>query len=157
MIKTKRRSAVIAALAMVMFVFGAVAVAKVKKHNHNSGHTKVASKLKTDGTHQIDKKGKHTVSADVKKGKISGFHVKHDTKGDVAVKKYKSKKKMASLDLPRGDGEQPADTLPADTDMGTVWIAYAYEDDEGVEEYYWFPYEEILDGDTGAIEYVPLS
>jgi hypothetical protein len=157
MIQTKRRSAVIAAFAMLMFVFGAVAVAKVKKHNHNSGHAKVASKLKTDGTHQIDKKGKHTIHAEVKKGKIASFHVKHETKGEVAVKKYKSKKKMASLENPRGDGAQPADAFPADTDVGTVWIAYAYEDDDGNEEYYWFPYEEILDGDTGAIEYVPLS
>jgi len=78
-------------------------------------------------------------------------HVKHDTKGDVAVKKYKSKKKYASID-------NPSQEIPADTaDMGTTWIAYAYVDDEGNEEYYWFPYEVILDGDTGAIEYVPLS
>lgn len=151
MILKAKRTAVIAALAMVMLVFGAVAVAKVKKHNHHSGHNAIASKLKTDGTHQLDKHGKHTVSADVKKGKIAGFHVKHETKGEVAVKKYKSKKKMASLEGP------PSDTQPADTDVGTVWIAYAYEDDEGNEEYYWFPYEEILDGDTGAVEYVPLS
>ncbi len=147
----RRRSAVVAALAMLMFVFGAVAVAKVKKHNHHSGHNAVSSKLKKDGTYQIDKKGKHTVSAEVKNGKVAGVHVKHATKGDVAVKKYKSKKKMASLEGP------PSDTQPADTDMGTVWIAYAYEDEDGNEEYYWFPYEEILDGDTGAIDYVPLS
>jgi hypothetical protein len=136
--------------------------AKVKKHNHHGGHDLVAAKLKTDGTHQIHKNGKHTVSATVKGGKIAGFHVKHDTKGDVAVKKYKSKKKMAWLD------GQPSETQPADVgangaqpldsvDMGTVWIAYAYVDEDGNEEYYWFPYDEIYDGDTGAVEYVPLS
>lgn len=143
--------------AMFLAMFGFVLVAsageakKVKKHNHHGGHDLVAAKLKTDGTHQIHKNGKHTVSATVKGGKIAAFKVKHDTKGDVAVKKYKSKKKMAFLD-------GASDTQPADAvDAGTVWIAYAFVDDDGNEEYYWFPYEEILDGDTGAVEYVPLS
>jgi hypothetical protein len=137
-------------LGMFAFVAAASAGPKVKKHNHHSAHEMVAAKLKTDGTHQIHKNGKHTVSATVKNGKIAGVHVKHDTKGEVAVKKYKTNKKMAVLD------GTPSETQPAD-DLGTVWIGYAYVDDEGVEEYYWFPYEEILDGDTGAVEYVPLS
>jgi len=143
----------------VSFVFVAVAIAapkggdkKAKKHTHHAAHTMLASKLKTDGTHQFHKNGKHTAHADVKNGKISGVHVKHETKGDVAVKKYKSKKKMASLD------GTPSETQPADTDLGTTWIAYAYfDEDTGEEVYYWFPYEMILDGDTGAIDYVPLS
>jgi hypothetical protein len=140
---------------LVVAMFGLVMTAwaggKVKKHNHHSGHDLASAKMKKDGTHQLHKNGKHSVSADVKNGKIAGFHVKHDTKGDVAVKKYKSKKKMASL-------EGSSDVQPADTiDAGTVWIAYAYVDDDGNEEYYWFPYEEILDGDTGAVDYVPLS
>jgi hypothetical protein len=148
----KRRLAGVVVILTVLAFVAVAAAAKVKKHNHHGGHDLVGAKLKTDGTHQIHKNGKHTVSATVKGGKISGFHVKHDTKGDVAVKKYKSHKKMALLD------GTPSETQPADTaDMGTVWIGYAYVDDEGVEEYYWFPYEEILDGDTGAVEYVPLS
>jgi hypothetical protein len=47
--------------------------------------------------------------------------------------------------------------LTQDMDMGTVYIGYSYVDDDGNEEIYWFPAEEILDGDTGAVEYVPLS
>lgn len=148
----KRRLAVLVMFAVAMFAVVAFAGGKVKKHNHHSGHSMVASKLKTDGTHQIHKNGKHTVTADVKGGKIAGFHVKHDTKGDVAVKKYKTHKKMALIDVPGPDVIQTADT-----DMGTVWIGYAFVDDDGNEEYYWFPYEEILDGDTGAVDYVPLS
>ena len=143
-----RRFVILAGL--VMFALMGVAIAKVKKHNHHNAHQMLGDKLKKDGTHQIHKNGKHTVSTDVKGGKISGFHVKHDTKGDVAVKKYKSKKKYAWI-------ENPSEEQPADTDIGTTWIAYAYVDDDGYEEYYWFPYEVILDGDTGAIEYVPLS
>ena len=40
---------------------------------------------------------------------------------------------------------------------GTVYIGYAYYDDYGDEQIYWYPYEIIYDGDTGAIEYVPLA
>ncbi len=148
----RRLGTLVVLLAMFGFVLGASAAAKVKKHNHHSGHSMIGAKLKTNGTHQIHKNGKHTVSAEVKNGKIAAIHVKHDTKGDVPVKKYKSNKKMALLD------GAPSETQPADTtDMGTVWIGYAYVDDDGNEEYYWFPYEEILDGDTGAVDYVPLS
>ena len=138
---TRLLKAVFVTLVMLGFVVAAYAGdKKVKKHNHHSGHEMVSAKLKTDGTHQIHKNGKHTVSATVKGGKIASIHVKHDTKGDVAVKKYKSKKKMASLD------GRPSETQPADTDLGTVWIGYAFIDEDGNEEYYWFPYEEILDG-----------
>jgi hypothetical protein len=42
-------------------------------------------------------------------------------------------------------------------DLGTEWIGYSYVDDYGNEEIYWYPVEEIYDGDTGAIEYVPLN
>jgi hypothetical protein len=131
-----------------VFAMGAIAAPPAKKpQHHNSGHALIADKLKTPGTYQIDRKGKHTVSADVKGGKISGFHVKHDTKGDIPVKKYKSKNKVASLDLPEG-------SMPAQTEV--VWyIAYGYwDEDAAIEEYYWFPYDDIYDGDAGAVEYV---
>lgn len=146
-----KRTILILAVAMFGLVVTAWAGGKVKKHHHHSGHDLAALKGKKDGTHQLHKNGKHTVSADVKGGKIAAIHVKHETKGDVAVKKYKSKKKYASL-------ENTSDVQPADAvDAGEVWIAYAYVDDDGNEEYYWFPYEEIVDGDTGAVDYVPLS
>lgn len=151
MIRGKGRLAALVMFAVAMMAVVAWATPKVKKHNHHGGHALVASKLKTDGTHQIHKNGKHTVSAEVKGGKIAAIHVKHETKGDVPVKKYKTHKKMALLDGP------PSEAQPADTDVGTVWVGYAYVDDDGNEEYYWFPYEEIVDGDTGAVEYVPLS
>src|ERR1700722_4110747 len=147
--RLRRLIVAMVALAMFVFVVGAFA-AQVKAHHHNSGHALIASKLKTNGTHQLEKKGKHSVSAEVRNGKIANFHVKHDTKGDIAVKKYKTNKKMASLDLP-----EPS-AMPAQTDLGTAYIAYAYVDDDGNEEYYWFPVEEILDADTGAVDYVPL-
>jgi hypothetical protein len=71
------------------------------------------------------------------------------------VKKYKTNKKMAQS---TGSHLTYASfALLQDTDMGTVYIGYSYIDDDGNEEIYWFPAEEIVDGDTGAVEYVPLS
>jgi hypothetical protein len=139
-----------------LLAIGSVAFAvAAKKQNHHDGKQLVAAKLKTDGHHDIDKKGRYTSSVETKGGKIAAFHVVHDTKGNIPVKKYKTNKKMvqatgshltyASFALAQGE------------DMGTVEIGYSYVDDDGNEEIYWFPAEEILDPDTGAVEYVPLS
>ncbi len=148
-------------LAAIVVVFSLLAIGNVgfaaaaKKQNHHNGHQLVAGKLKTDGRHNIDKKGHYAASVESKGGKIAKFHVVHDTKGEIPVKKYKTNKKMA-----QATGSQllyASFVLIQDTDMGTVYIGYSYVDDDGDEEIYWFPAEEILDGDTGAIEYVPLN
>lgn len=129
----------------------AVAAGKAK-HHHQNGKTLIGDKIKTNGKHVVDKKGMQTVSVDVKDGKIAGMHVKHAKKGELPVKKYKTSKKMvqaagfhyASLQLAQAQS------------LGTVYIGYAYIDDYGDEVIYWYPYEMILDGDTGAIEYIPI-
>jgi hypothetical protein len=126
-----------------------VAVAAPKKGNHHDGKGLLGQKVKTNGHHQIDKKGDYAVTAEVKDGKVAGVHVKHAKKGDVPVKKYKTNKKMVEA-----DGLQPP-ASPAQTYVGTTYIGYAYTDEYGNEEIYWFPYDMILDGDTGAIDYVP--
>ncbi len=139
-----------------LLAIGTVAFAvAVKKQNHHDGKRLVAGKLKTDGHHDIDKKGHYTASVDSKGGKIADFHVVHDTKGEIPVKKYKTNKKMvqaAGLHL-----TYASFALPQGEDLGTVEIGYSYVDEYGNEEIYWFPAEEILDPDTGAVEYVPLS
>jgi hypothetical protein len=142
-------TALLVGLSLVLFV-GAAAAAP-KKASHHNGKQLLGEKIKTKGSHQIDKKGDYTVAADVKDGKIAGVKVKHAKKGDVAVKKYKTNKKLAQVD----GVESPS--VPADEYMGTVWIGYAYYDDYGNEEIYWFPYDMIYDGDTGAVEYVPAA
>jgi hypothetical protein len=97
--------------------------------------------------HEIEKKGHYAASVESKGGKIAAFHVPHDTNGEIPVKKYKTHKKMVQA---TGSHLTYASfTLPQDTDLGTVYIGYSYIDDEGNEEIYWFPEEEILDGDTG--------
>ena len=120
------------------------------KANHHNGAKLLGDKIKVNGNHVIDRKGPHTVSLDVKDGKIAGMHVKHATKGELPVTKYKTKKKLA-----RAYGFQYASFIKVqDTYLGTTWIGYAYYDDYGDEQIYWYPYDMILDGDTGAIEYV---
>jgi hypothetical protein len=153
-----KRNRVLAAIVTLcsLLTIGNVAFAvAAKRQNHHDGKRLVAAKLKTDGHHDIDKKGHYTASVESKGGKIAGFHVVHDTRGQIPVKKYKTNKKMVQatgLHL-----TYASFSLPQDMDMGTVEIGYSYIDDDGNEEIYWFPAEEILDGDTGAVEYVPLS
>ena len=148
-------------LAAIVVMCSLVAIGNVafaaaaKKQNHHDGHRLVAAKLKTDGHHDIEKRGHYTASVESKGGKIAAFHVVHDTKGDIPVKKYKTNKKM--VQATSSHLTYASFTLTQDTDLGTVEIGYSYIDDDGNEEIYWFPAEEILDGDTGAVTYVPLN
>jgi hypothetical protein len=117
------------------------------KAKHKNGKDLLGDKIKTNGNHQLEKSGPHTVSVDVKDGKIAKFHVKHDQKGELQVKKYKTSKKMAQLD-------QPDRGIVLVQYIGTTYIGYAYYDEYGDEVIYWYPYDMIYDGDTGAVEYV---
>jgi hypothetical protein len=145
-----------AVVTLTLFAIGGVAFAvAAKRQNHHDGAKLVAAKLKTDGHHDIDKKGHYTASVESKGGKIAAFHVVHDTKGNIPVKKYKTNKKM--VQARDSHLTYAAFALPQGEDMGTVEIGYSYIDDDGNEEIYWFPAEEILDPDTGAVEYVPLN
>ncbi|MEO5670456.1 MAG: hypothetical protein ABIR26_07165, partial [Ramlibacter sp.] len=60
------------------------------KPQHKNGAKLLGEKLKSNGHHVLEKKGPHTVSVEVKDGKIAGVHVKHDKKGVVKVTKYKT-------------------------------------------------------------------
>lgn len=144
---------IVAIIGLVAFVGSGASPALAKAHKHHSGQQMLGNKIKEDGEHVIHKVGEHTVSAKVVNGKIAGVHVKHSKKGDVPVKKYKTKKKMAETDGIR----YASYTLVQYQDLGWTYIGYAFIDDNGDEVIYWFPYEMILDGDTGAIEYVPLT
>lgn len=133
---------------------GVIAAPKEKKekHHHNNGKQLLGDKIKTNGRHEIDKKGEHTVSVETKGGKIAAFNVKHAKKGELPVKKYKTEKKMAQA----GGFRYASLQLAQAQSLGIVYIGYAYYDDYGDEVIYWFPYEMILDGYTGAVDYVPV-
>ena len=127
---------------------------KVKEHKHHNGKDLVGEKIKKDGKHQFHQNGKHTAFVNVKGGKIAGVTVTHADKGNVTVKKYKTTKKMAGESA--GGMQRVSLVLAQAYDLGMTWIGYAYIDDYGYEVIYWFPYEMIYDGDTGAVEYVAL-
>jgi hypothetical protein len=152
-----RQFSVISLAAVFALSIGANAslAVPVKAQHHHDGKSLVADKLKTDGHHEIERKGKYTTSVDVKGGKIAALHVKHSEKGDIPVRKYKTHKRVARNAEPHlmYASFQTAQMQ----DLGTEYIGYSYVDDEGNEEIYWFPVEEVYDGDTGAVEYVPLS
>jgi hypothetical protein len=122
---------------------------KAKGAKHKNGKDLLGEKVKVNGNHKLGKNGAHEVSVDVKDGKIAAFHAKHDTKGEVPIKKYKTNKKMAALDAQRS----PI-VLVQYQYVGTTWIGYSYIDEYGYEDIYWYPYDMILDGDTGAVEYI---
>ncbi len=127
---------------------------KAKEHKHVNAKDLVGDKIKKNGKHAFHKNGKNTAVVDVKGGKIAGVTVTHDDKGNLPVKKYKSTKKMAAA--PAGGMQAVSFVLAQAQSLGTVWIGYSYIDDYGDEYIYWFPYEMILDGDTGAVDYVPI-
>lgn len=127
---------------------------KAKQHKHQNGKNLVGDKIKKNGKHKFHEHGKHSASVNVSNGKIAGVEVTHAEKGRVPVKKYKTNKKMADAST---SGFQRASLVLAQAQsLGSAWIGYAYIDDWGDEVIYWFEYEMILDGDTGAVEYVPV-
>ena len=145
---------ILAVVAIVGLLAVAETVVAVGKANHHDAKQLLGDKAKTDGHHVIHTKGKYTASVETKNGKVAAFHVNHSEKGDIPVKKYKSEHKMALSAVSRVVN---ASFAVQEQDMGTVYIGYAYTNDEGDQEIYWFPAEEIVDGTTGAVEYVPVN
>jgi hypothetical protein len=129
--------------------------AHAKQHKNKSGKDLLGDKIKQNGKHKIDAHGKFVTSVDVQNGKVAGVNVKHADKGDVPVTKYKTTKKMAGAAASKI--YLASLSLAQDAYLGTLWIGYAFIDDYGDEVIYWFPYDMILDGDTGAIEYYPVE
>jgi hypothetical protein len=127
----------------------------VKAQHHHDARQLVSDKLKKDGHHELEHRGKVATSIEVKGGKIAGFHAKHSEKGDLPVKKYKTHRKVVQ----NSDAHlvYASFQLTQLQDMGTEYIGYSYIDDDGNEEIYWVPVEEVYDGDTGAVEYIPLN
>ena len=153
----------VAALGVTALVSSAIAASKdddkakgngkgKSKANHKNGKQLLGEKIKTNGKHVVETNGPHTVSVDVKDGKIAGMHVKHSKKGELLVTKYKTKTKMASADVLKFPSMQQVQLQY----LGMVYIGYSYYDDYGSEVIYWYPYDMIYDGDTGAIEYIPV-
>lgn len=123
------------------------------KQNHHDA--KQLLRDKSDGSHEIHHHGKYTASVEMRNGKIHAMHVRHPEKGEIALKKYKTSKKMALN--PPGHVVYASMEPGMFQDLGTVYIGYSYVDDNGNEEIYWYPAEMVEDPYTGAIDYVPTN
>jgi hypothetical protein len=152
-----RRTVVLALTGSAVFAGAAFAAAP---HGHHDGAQLAGAKLGADGKHELHKNGEHTVYVHVQGKKIAGMSVMHRTKGAVAVKKYKTSKKMVQADgvIPvavdtAGGLIQGADYRVAQSTI--TYVGYSYFD--GVtEQIYWYPAEMVIDPLTGAVDYVPV-
>jgi hypothetical protein len=136
----------------LMLVSAGVAFAK-GSHKHQAGLQLLGSKINTDGKHEIHKVAGHTVHAHVSNKKIAKVTVT-GPKGDVAVKKYKSSKKMASL----GSSHEFIVKISTNeiAQAASDYIGYAFTDPVTGDTYiYWYPADVVLDP-SGADIYVSL-
>ena len=131
---SKRRLIVGSIAALGVFVGAGPALSK--QHHHHDGKQLIGHKIKENGEHVIEKKSPHTVSLKVKDGKIARMSVKHEKKGDVLVKKYKTSRKMA--EAAAGLHYVAYNENAQAYSLGTAYIGYAYVDEYGDETTYWF-------------------
>ena len=125
--------------------------AKSQRTKNISGLGLVGEKIKKNAKHEFHHDGKFSATVDVERGKIAGIGVRHLDRGDVAVTKYKTTKRMGRV--PAGGVYFTSLGLSQVTPVRATWIGYAYIDDDGDQVLYWFPSDMILDGDAGAVEY----
>jgi hypothetical protein len=71
-----------------------VALAK-KQKKHQNGRALLGDNVKKNGKHKLHKAGKVDVSVDVSNGKVVGLNAAHPTKGNLQVRKVKSRQKLA--------------------------------------------------------------
>lgn len=149
---SRRLLAVAFVVSSLMFILdgGARAATGTSRNHHDA---KALIQDKSDGRHEIDKHGKYHASVDMKGGKIAAFHVRHEAKGDIKVKKYKTHRKPPQVAQTQMPSFVNASYHLAQ-DLGTEWIGYSYIDDDGNEQIYWVPYDMVLDPDTGAVDYI---
>lgn len=119
---------------------------KEKKKNHKDGRAVLGGKLKQNGKHKIDKAGRIDVSADVKNGKVVGLTATDPGKGNLQVRKVKSKKKLA---------DAPPGVILAKMQLAQYSdYYYGYWFDDGEDDwYYWFTVDVIIVDDSW-VEYV---
>ena len=156
------RSYALGAAAALIAVFGLVASASAE-HQHQAGHLMLGDKIHKDGKHELHKVGEHTVHVHVANGKITNLTVTHRTKGNVAVKKFKTSKKVvqgnASTLVAQSNGRLEVHLVAAGNEKvaqvtsvyygyaffdGTDWIIYWFPADYVVVDSSWVPYTGVI-------------
>ena len=116
--------------------------ALAKKKNHHNGSALLGDKIKQNGKHKIHKAGKVDVSADVRNGKVIGLTATDPGKGNLPVRKVKSRQKLAEA----SPGLVQAGMQLA---QATIVYYYGYWFDDGVDDwYYWFPADVVIVDDS---------
>ena len=118
---------------------------KQKNKKHKDARGLLGDKIKKNGKHKIDKAGKIDVLADVQNGKVKSLTATDPGKGNLPVRKVKSKKKLAEV----GSGVILAQIQLAQ--YSDYYYGYWFDDGE-YEWYYWFTADEVFVDDTW-IEY----
>ena len=120
----------------------ATGIALAKKKNHHNGTALLGDKIKQNGKHKIHKAGKVDVSADVRNGKVIGLSATDPGKGNLPVRKVKSRQKLAEA----SPGLVQAGMQLA---QATIVYYYGYWFDDGVDDwYYWFPADVVIVDDS---------
>ena len=128
-------------------------MALAKQEHHKNGHALLGAKLKKNGKHQVDKAGNATVTAEVNNGKVVGMTATDPQKGNLPVRKVKSKKKMAAIDTGIVRVAATGDTPKLAQD---VVYYYAWCFDDGIDLWcYWYQADVVI-VDAGWVDYGPV-
>jgi len=155
------RTYVLATAIVLGGVFGLIGNASAK-HQHQAGHVLLGNKLHTDGKHELHKHGEHTIHVHVVKGKVTNLTVTHRTKGNVAVRKFKTSKKVVqdegSTRVGEANWQRHVHFVAAiGTEVAqatTVYYGYAFFD--GTDwVIYWFPADYVV-VDASWVEYTEV-
>jgi len=117
------------------------AVAK-KQKKHQNGRALLGDKIKQNGKHKLHKAGKVDVSVDVSNGKVVGLTAAHPSKGNLQVRKVKSRQKLA---------ETAPGVILAGMKLAQAsdwYYGYWFVDDEEDDWYYWFTADVVIVNDT---------
>jgi hypothetical protein len=157
---TMVRTYALAAAIALAGVFGLIESASAK-HQHHAAHVLLGNKLNTDGKHELHKHGEHTIHVHVAKGKVTNLTVTHRTKGNVAVKKFKTSKKVVqdegSMRVGEGIGPRHVHLVAAGgTKVAQATIYYGYAFFDGTDWIiYWFPADYVV-VDASWVEYTEV-
>ncbi len=122
-------------------------IALAKNQHHSNGHNLLGAKLNQNGKHEIGKIGNNAVAAEVNNKKVVNMSA-----GNLPVRKVKSNKKMAGVELGTLKMSANGDIQVAQV----IDVSYGYCFDAGLDEYcYWYPASDVTATDTWVV-YSPL-
>jgi hypothetical protein len=122
---------------------------KGHKHSNKNGHNLLGAKLKHDGKHAVGTLHNHTVTAEVKGGKVVGMAA-----GDMRVKRVRTKTKMAVIEeggLIQAAWRSPYLQLAQYDDY---YYGYCFEDEYDY-DCYWYPASDVDYADYEWEDYDP--